>query len=160
MSDVVIPPFWSQHRLGRSIYQKNLMVPGGRNDLSYPGDCNSFNLIRKFRCDDDQFVFFSSIQDMSRCCASRRRQILLEDSCRDTGAFDDMHQIGGEPIADIDHGVGQPADGCPDTVGRVRVKVSLDRGPAGLSSAEFFQTQRRRSQAAGDVDSIARLRTA
>ena len=65
MSDVVIPAFGSQHRLCRSIYQKNSMVPCGRNDLSYPGDRNTFNLIGKLWRDDDQFVFFSAIQDMS-----------------------------------------------------------------------------------------------
>src|SRR6185369_3366808 len=60
------------------------------------------------RCCEEQFVVFSAVQGKPKISLSGHRNFVGFDLGTHTALFANVAQVGGKPIADIDHGRRQP----------------------------------------------------
>src|SRR5207247_8367782 len=117
------PTFRVEDGFMRAIDQENLVFESGIDDFADARDRNALDHRGKVISDDDQFVLFTTVEEMVLLDASRRRKAILIDSRGDFGFVDDMSKVRGETIADVDHGVGAGRNGRAYAIPGFRIEM-------------------------------------
>src|SRR5438876_10888447 len=117
-----------------------------------------YNSLKRPSAKNNKLIFLASVQNMALFRSRPSRQPVLVYSSGDFRFFENMRQVRGKTIADIDHRMRLARDRDTDLMTRFWKQMAFHRGVLATSGFQTLETQGRGAQLSGDVYAVTRLR--